>query len=67
MKTKYETLDDYLDALDAIKEKVADETHGMTTKQVKGYFARAIRGLEMATGQKVRVRRPSRKTAAAKR
>jgi hypothetical protein len=67
MKTKYETLDDYLDALDAIKEKVADETHGMTTKEVKAYFARAIRGLEVATGQKVRVRRPARKAATAKR
>jgi hypothetical protein len=67
MKTKYETLDDYLDALDAIKEKVADETHGMTTKEVKAYFARANRGLEIATGQKVRVRRPARKAATAKR
>ena len=56
MKTKYKTLDDYLDALDAIKEKVAQATQGMTTKQVKAYFARAPRRLEKATGQRVRVR-----------
>ena len=34
MKPKYETLDDYLDDLDAIKAKVAEETTGMTAKQV---------------------------------
>ncbi len=41
MKAKYETLDEYLDDLDAIKEKVAEKTRGMTTAQVKGYFAGA--------------------------
>ena len=39
MKAKYETLDEYLDDLDAIKEKVAEKTRGMTISQVKAYFA----------------------------
>jgi hypothetical protein len=67
MTAKYETLDDYLDALDAIKEKVADETQGMNAKQVKAYFARAARALEQATGIKLRVRRGTRKASTAKR
>jgi hypothetical protein len=67
MKANYETLDDYLDALDAIKDKVAEETQGMTAKQVKAYFARAARVLQRATGQTVRVRRSSRKGSTAKR
>ena len=33
MKRKYETLDEYLDDLDAIKEKVAEKTSGMTTEE----------------------------------
>ena len=41
MMEKYETLDEYLDDLDAIKEKIAEETCGMTTKQVLVYFAGA--------------------------
>lgn len=57
MKAKHETLESYLDALDAIKEKVADETRGMTAKEVQDYFARARRELEAATGQKLRLRR----------
>jgi hypothetical protein len=57
MKTKYETLDDYLDALDLIKENVAAETQGMTEKEIKAYFAGTKRRLEKATGQRVRVRR----------
>jgi hypothetical protein len=65
MKTKYETLDEYLDALDAVKEKVADETQGMNAKQVKAYFARAARRLKTATGHGVRVRRGGRDTLAA--
>ena len=43
MKAKYETLDEYLDDLDAIKEKVAEKTQGMTTSQVKAYFAGSAR------------------------
>lgn len=66
MKPNYETLDDYLDALDVIKEKVALETKGLTVKQVKGYFARAAQGLHETTGQKVRVRRGTRKVLTAK-
>lgn len=50
MKTSYETLDDYLDALDAIKEKVAEEARGMTAKQVKAYFARGARTLRRTDG-----------------
>ncbi|HLN26342.1 MAG TPA: hypothetical protein VK395_01205 [Gemmataceae bacterium] len=57
MKNKFETLDEYLDALDAIKHRVAQRTEGMTTKEVKAYFARASQRLEEVTGQKVRVRR----------
>jgi len=57
MKVKYETLDDYLDALDAIKEKVAEETRGLNAKQVKAYFAGSFQSLEKATGKRVRVRR----------
>jgi glycine cleavage system protein P-like pyridoxal-binding family len=57
MTTKYETLDEYLDALDAIKEQVAKQTRGMTVKQVKAYFGRAEKELEKTTRSKVRVRR----------
>jgi hypothetical protein len=67
MKAKYETLDDYLDALDAIKEKVAEETQGMTAKQVQTYFGRATPKLQKLTGQRVRVRPRKRKASAAKR
>ena len=67
MKPNYETLDDYLHALDAIKDKVAQETDGMTAQQVRAYFARATRALQQATGQKVRVRRIGRKAPTAQR
>ncbi len=67
MKANYETLDDYLDALDGIKEKVAAETQGMDAQQVKGYFAAAARTLQEATGQTVRVRRAKRHRSTAKR
>jgi hypothetical protein len=67
MKAKYETLGDYLDALDAIKQQVSEETRGMTAKQVKAYFGRAARALQEATGEKVRVRRGRRSVSAAKR
>lgn len=66
MNANYETLDDYLEALDVIKERVADETEGMTPTQVKAYFARAARTLHEATGERVRVRRASRKGSTAK-
>jgi glycine cleavage system protein P-like pyridoxal-binding family len=67
MKENYETLDEYLDALDAIKHRVAEKTEGMTAKEVKAYFARAARGLEKVTRQKLRVRRSTRKVSKAKR
>ena len=57
MKAKYETLDDYLDDLDAIKEKVAEKTHGMTAKQIQAYFVGSARRLQELTGQKLQVRR----------
>ena len=66
MKPNYETLDDYLIDLDAIKEKVAEETKGMTAKQIGAHFARAARQLEVTTGQKLTVRR-GRMASAAKR
>ena len=64
MKATYETLDDYLDALDAIKEKVAEETQGLSAKQVKAYFAGAVRRLQEATGQRIRARRGRGKASA---
>jgi hypothetical protein len=67
VRAKYETLDEYLDDLDAIKAKVADETQGMNPKQVREYFAGAVRALEQATGMKLRLRRPGRKAPMAKR
>jgi hypothetical protein len=67
MKEKYETLDEYLDDLDAIKEKVAEETQGMSRKQVIEYFNQAMPKLGRKTGQKLRPRRPSRKVTPAKR
>jgi hypothetical protein len=67
MKRKYETLDEYLDDLDAIKEKIAEKTRGMTAGQVKAYFAESERRLHALTGQKLRTRRPGRKRAAVKR
>jgi hypothetical protein len=67
MKPQHNTLDDYLDDLDAIKEKVADKTRGMTTKQVIAYFARSARRAHELTGQKVRVRRAKRKGSTNKR
>jgi hypothetical protein len=67
MTAKYETLDEYLDDLDAIKEKIAEETQGMTRKEVIEYFNQAIPELERKTGEKVQPRRPSRKVTPAKR
>ena len=67
MMSNYETLDEYLDALDGIKEKVAEETEGMSAQQVKDYFAAAAQSLQKATGQTVRVRNDKRKRSTAKR
>ena len=67
MKPTFATLDEYLDALDVIKEKVAEETRGMTPKQVKAHFAGAKQRLEAATGQTLRLRRGTRKVSQAKR
>jgi hypothetical protein len=67
MKAHYETLDEYLDALDAIKERIAEATQGMSATQAKTYFARAKREPEKATGQSVRGRRDGRKNSPAKR
>jgi hypothetical protein len=60
MKKNYQTLDEYLDDLDAIKGEIAAETKGMNPKQVRAYFARARRGLESATEIKLRVRHSQR-------
>jgi hypothetical protein len=67
MKARYQTLGDYLDDLDAIKEKVADKTRGMTVKQIKEYFGGSARRLRELTGQKLRVRRVRPKVSTAKR
>lgn len=66
MKENYETLDEYLDALDGIKEKLAEETEGMNAHQVKENFAAAARTLQEATGQTLRLRREKRKRSTAK-
>ena len=66
MNANYETLDEYLDDLDAIKEKVAEKTRGMTAKQVQAYFAGSAQRLRQLTGLKLRVRRPGRKVSTAK-
>ena len=64
MRRKYETLDEYLDDLDAIKEKVAERTGGMTTEEILAYFAGSERRLFKLTGQKLRSRRRKRKVSA---
>jgi hypothetical protein len=66
MNAKYETLDAYLDDLDAIKEKVAKKTRGMTAKQAKDYFAGAARRLHELTGIKLRLRGGRRKRSIAR-
>jgi len=48
MKATYQTLDEYLDALDTIKEKVAEQTQGMSAKQVQAYFDRFRRAIRKA-------------------
>ena len=67
MKATYETLDDYLDDLDAVKEKSAERTRGMSAKQVQAYFAHSAQRLRDLTGLKLRVRRATRKGLTAKR
>jgi hypothetical protein len=67
MKRKYETLDEYLDDLDAIKEKIAEETQGMTREQRKAYFADSLRRLRELTGLDLRIRRIRGKDSPAKR
>ena len=66
MKQNYETLDEYLDALDVIKEQVAQKTQGMTAKEVRAYFGGAADALKRVTGQKVRVRQRARKVSKVK-
>jgi hypothetical protein len=67
MTKVYDTLDQYLDDLDRIKEQVASETAGMNARQVRAYFAKAGQELEKITGRKLRVRRPGRRARAARR
>jgi hypothetical protein len=67
MKAKYETLDEYLDDLDAIKEGIAQRTRGMTAEQVQAYFAGSAQRLRELTGLKLRIRRAARKGVPAKR
>ena len=65
MKANYQTLDDFLDDLDVIKAKVAENTRGMTTKEVVAYFARVKERWLQRTRQKKR-RRGKRKVSPAK-
>jgi hypothetical protein len=64
MKRTYETLDEYLDDLDKIKESIANETKGMNAPQVGAYFAKARQEFEKVTGKKLRTRRTRRKIRA---
>ena len=61
MNKKYDTLDEYLDDLDKIKESIVDETKDMDAEQVVAYFAGARKRLEELTGKKLRVRKLGRK------
>jgi hypothetical protein len=63
VKAKFDTLDEYLDVLDAIKEKVAQHTHGMTAKQVKAYFADGARELQQTVRSSRKARQKPRKIA----
>jgi hypothetical protein len=65
MKANYQTLDDFLDDLDAIKAKVAENTRGMTTREVVAYFARVKERWLQRTRQNKR-RRSKRKISPAK-
>jgi hypothetical protein len=67
MKDKYETLDEYLDDLDKIKEESAKRTEGMTPEQVRVYFAGALRRLREKTGLTLRLPRVRRQRRTAKR
>ena len=60
MKRSYETLGEYLDDLDKIKERVAEETKGLNPEQVQAYFAGARRELERVARPKPRHRKESR-------
>ena len=62
MREIYETLDQYLDDLDRIKEKVAEETRGLDASEVQAHFARSGKELERLTGKRLRVRRPRHRT-----
>ncbi len=64
MNKAYETLDEYLDDLDKIKESIAAETKGMSPSEVVAYFAQTQKKLEKITGKKLRVRKPGRKKKA---
>ena len=66
MKAKYDTLDEYLDDLDAIKAEIAEKTAGMTPDQVQAYFAGAEQRLRQLAGKKTRARRGGRKATPAK-
>ena len=58
---KYETLDEYLDDLDKIKEQLADEIKGMDAKQVEAFFAERQKQREEKTKTKARVSGARRK------
>ena len=62
---KYETLDEYLDDLDGIKEKIAKETEGMNTAEVLAYFAKARSEAEKLLGKKTLAKssRPKKRAA----
>ena len=69
MRKKYETLDEYLDDLDAIKEQIAERTKRMTRQEIIAYYAGAAKRLEEKTGKKLKLRRarmPRRRAAAGK-
>jgi predicted transcriptional regulator len=62
---RYETLDEYLDDLDKIKEQIAEETKDMTARQLTTYLNGARKRVEEITRKKLRLRKDPRKRKAA--
>jgi hypothetical protein len=61
MKKTYETLDEYLDDLDQVKERIAEETEGLNPEQVKAYFAQARKTRKELARKKSTPRRKARR------
>ncbi len=67
MKKRYETLDEYLDDLDKVKEELAKKLEGMTVDERIAYFKGARERLERKVAKTRRRRRVKRPANTAKR